>query len=398
MKFEKPSQAAQRLGVTTRAIQKWAVEGRIPNACKMAGQWMIPVDFKEPTDKKVTAQTKEVLAPVHAPTSLLSAGFEAGECMQYIASLADEDEKQLALAEYYFYTGSTDKASEIAQQYLTSSNTYIRSIACLVYTYANMSRGHLHRAKYALGILQDSVADFGQAVKIPEIHSLRVCTAHMMSLVFHTPPDGLEPLEDWIRFLPEGMKLYACYILAYRMRQLGKYQGAHSVARIADQLSLGDCVLARIYCNLIDAIALMDMRQVEAAEARFTQAWELARKDGFIEPFAEHYILCMGLVERCIKNTYPEEYKRILAAAHTFYTRWRMLNRKETDSQMDESNLTIMEFLIATLYSSGWSAKEIGAHLDMSVRTVYRYISNIYAALGIDSVAELKKYIIHMAQ
>ena len=398
MKYERPSQSAQRLGVTTRAIQKWAVEGRIPNACKMAGQWMIPVDFKKPVEKKAASQTDEVIAPVHAPVSLLNADFEAGECWQYIESLSDDVEKQLALAEYYYYTGLTDEASDIAQAYLNSKNPYVRNTACLVYMYANMSRGKLRCAQYALGILQEGVAAFGQAAKIPELHSLRVWVSHTMALIFHTQPVGLEPLEDWIRFLPEGMKLYACYVLAYRMRQAGKYQGAHSVARIADQLSLGSCVLARISCNLIDAIALMDMKMVNAAEERFAQAWELARKDGFIELFAEHYLLCQGLVDRCLKNAYPEEYKKILTAAHSFYIRWRTLNKEDIAPEMENCNLTISEFLIAALYSNGWSAKEIGAHLDMSVRTVYRNISNIYSMLGIGSVADLKKYMSHMAQ
>ena len=48
MTYETPSRAAKRLGVTTRAIQKWAVEGRIPGATKMAGTWMIPADFTTP--------------------------------------------------------------------------------------------------------------------------------------------------------------------------------------------------------------------------------------------------------------------------------------------------------------------------------------------------------------
>jgi len=55
--------------------------------------------------------------------------------------------------------------------------------------------------------------------------------------------------------------------------------------------------------------------------------------------------------------------------------------------------LTVTEFSIAMLYARDWSAKEIAEHFNISVRTVYRHISNIYATLNIGSVAELKKYV-----
>lgn len=44
MKFETVVQAAARLGVTVRAIQKWAKEGKLKGAQKVGRDWMIPVD------------------------------------------------------------------------------------------------------------------------------------------------------------------------------------------------------------------------------------------------------------------------------------------------------------------------------------------------------------------
>ena len=83
MKFEKPSQTAKRLGVTPRAIQKWAIEGRIPYAHKVAGQWMIPVGFTAPSDKSEAVKSKNTTSNMlrPAPKSLLNAGFEPGGCL-----------------------------------------------------------------------------------------------------------------------------------------------------------------------------------------------------------------------------------------------------------------------------------------------------------------------------
>jgi len=389
MDFEKPSQAAKRLGVTPRAIQKWAMEGRIPCAHKVAGQWMIPTNFTEPADKKAAAKTDASFSSQFEPKTLLNSEFRPGECLAYIDSIEDEDERNMVFAEYCHYSGNSEEAIKISEKYLDCDNAHLRNTACLLYMFANMGLGHLHLAKYAISVLNERVARQTQNIVLPEIHSLLVWTSYVAALVFNTDVDGLEPLEDWIKYLPEGLKLFACYMLASKMRQSGKYQGAHSVARIAVQLSDNKFILPRIFCKLMDAIALMDMKLTEDAEKQFMLAWELAIKDGFIEPFTEHYSLLSGLAERCIKKDYPEEYKKITEKARIFYGRIRAINDMDSDGEM----LTVTEFSIAMLYARDWSAKEIAEHFNISVRTVYRHISNIYATLNIGSVAELKKYV-----
>lgn len=48
MQFENAQQAAVRLGVTVRAIQKWAKEGRLPGAEKVGREWLIPAGIEGP--------------------------------------------------------------------------------------------------------------------------------------------------------------------------------------------------------------------------------------------------------------------------------------------------------------------------------------------------------------
>ncbi|MBE6666079.1 MAG: helix-turn-helix domain-containing protein, partial [Ruminococcaceae bacterium] len=42
MEYETAQQAAVRLGVTPRAIQKWAAAGKLPGAVKHGKSWLIP--------------------------------------------------------------------------------------------------------------------------------------------------------------------------------------------------------------------------------------------------------------------------------------------------------------------------------------------------------------------
>ena len=394
MQYEKPSQTAKRLGVTARAIQKWANEGRIKGACKIAGQWMIPADFTEPTEKNSLVPGKQN-QPIRPSFSLISSDFFPGECLTYVNSLSSEDEKNVTYAEYCYYIGDAERAIRITEAYLQSKDPYLCSTACLIYIFASLGTGHVHQAKYALAILQQYLlkTQNSTASQVPQVKSMSVWLSHASTVLLYCPPLTDEPLENWIKYLPDGMKLFSCYILAHQMCLVNKFQGAHAVAKIAIEITPGRHVIPEIYCRLIDAIALINMRHVDDAERQFMSAWKLAQADGFIEPFAEHYLLLQGIVERCLKNSYPKEYQQIKDGAAVFSKHWRSLHNDEASDNVS-TELSVTEFSIAMMYTRNWSAKEIAAHLDMSVRTVYRYISNIYATLGVRSVAELKEYML----
>ena len=44
----------------------------------------------------------------------------------------------------------------------------------------------------------------------------------------------------------------------------------------------------------------------QEAQEEMLRSWELAKMDGFLEPFIEHHGLLRGLVEACIRNQDPE--------------------------------------------------------------------------------------------
>ena len=53
--------------------------------------------------------------PFHTPMLLMSSAFPLGGCIDFIESLADQDEKMMAYAEYYYFSGHHEKAVEYVQ-------------------------------------------------------------------------------------------------------------------------------------------------------------------------------------------------------------------------------------------------------------------------------------------
>ena len=45
-------EASEKWGVSSRQVNYYCVEGRIPGAVKMAGVWLIPKEAEKPMDKR----------------------------------------------------------------------------------------------------------------------------------------------------------------------------------------------------------------------------------------------------------------------------------------------------------------------------------------------------------
>ena len=52
---------------------------------------------------------------------LLNSVFPLGQCTRYIEKMEDEDERNIAWAEYYYFSGQAEKAAEAVELYLCTS-------------------------------------------------------------------------------------------------------------------------------------------------------------------------------------------------------------------------------------------------------------------------------------
>lgn len=274
-------EAALRFGVTVRAIQKWAAAGRIPGAQKLGRNWFIPrtaVILEEAPKKEPQPQIPNSvpdlyqLHPFREALPLMNARFPVGKCMDYIRAIPDEHDRNIALGEYYFFSGQAEEATKVLEPYLDSHDPALRYSAALLCTFANLARGHIHLARFAMGVLKAQVRAGLATDSPPKLHALGIFTATTASVLLHLPVPDLPPLEDYLRYLPEGIKLWACYVLAHKAYLEKDYSRSLAIADMSIALGSHDYPIAMIYLNLVSVMALMSLKRPEEALRRMDAA------------------------------------------------------------------------------------------------------------------------------
>lgn len=400
--MESAQEAALRFGVTARAIQKWAAAGRIPGAEKIGRSWFIPrtaVILEEAPEKKAEPDIPNSmpdvyqLSPFREALPLMNARYPVGRCMEYIRAIPDADDRNIALGEYYFFSGQAEESAKVLEPYLDSHDPALRYSAALLCTFADLARGHIHLARFAMNILRTQVKAGLQTDSPPKLHALGIFTATTASVLLHLPVSDVPPLEDYLRYLPGGLKLWACYILAHKAYLEKEYSRCLTISDMAIALCPHDYPIAMVYLHLVAVMALMNLKRPEEALAHMDAAWKIAAPDRLIQPFGEHHGLLQGTIEVYFKKNAPEMLKPILDITYAFSASWRKIHNPDTNHPVAD-NLTTTEFTIAMLYNRNWSAKEIAVHMDMKERSIRSYIKNIYVKLGITNKDELGRYML----
>ena len=117
-----------------------------------------------------------------------------------------------------------------------------------------------------------------------------------------------------------------------------------------------------LYCVII--MCLINLKQQDEARETLMKAWNMAKPDGFLEPFIEHHGLMLGQIEACIKPAEPESYRQLSQAVIAFSRGWMAIHNPQLQSSVTDK-LTPMEYSIAMLASKGWTNQEIAKQLSL---------------------------------
>ena len=391
-------EAAEKWGVSERRINQYCAEGRIPGAERFGGAWAIPAGAEKPGDprkqKTQTAPPSAKQAPELFPgfMPLMNTPFRPGSCKEAIARMEAGPKKDIALAEYHYFSGQAEKAMQETEGYLTAADGGIRLSACLLFAYACLTMGRIDHARNALGEIRRTLASGGETD--PAARAMEAFVAFAAAVLLHLPlPEEMPPAESFLPLLPPGLRAFALYVQAHYLYLKEDY--ANSAGMVEGALAMGASAypIPAIYLHLVAVMDYMSLKATEKAQTHLLTAWEITRPDDLIEAFGEHHGLLGAMLEAAIKPNWPEDFKRIIDITYRFSSGWRRVHNPITGHDVAD-DLTTTEFAVCMLAARGWTTREIAGHLNISANTAKRHISEAMKKLKVKNRKDLKQYML----
>lgn len=342
------------------------------------------------TDKKEIIKEKHT---TRVPMLLMSSAFPLGRCIEFIESIDDVPQKEMAYAEYYYFSGRHEKAVEYAEMYLNCEDIMLKLSASLIYTFANLSLDRIHSARFGLERLKEYLKEAMLEETDKKTRACCVFVATAAHTLLHIPVGDLPPLAEYLSEFTKGMQLWGAYVLAHKAYLVKDYQRSLGIVQTCLMTCSKVYPIAMIYLNLVVAMDLMNLKETDKAKVYFMKVWEISRPDNLIEGIGEHHRLLQGLIETCMKKDYPEDYARIINITYKFSAGWRRIHNPDTNEDVAD-NLTTTEFTIAMLANRGWTNKEISEYLEITPRTVKQHLTCVFNKLNIENRKQLKNFML----
>lgn len=392
MSYLTVQEIAAQWKLSKRTVQQLCADGRIPGAQKFGRSWAIPAGAEKPQDIRIDSEkTSLSLKDSSNLMPLMNTAFAPGCCRKTAEAMDAGPRRDIALAEYYYFTGNPEAAVEQVAPYLNSSDIGALLSACLLSAYANLSTGHIEQAEIALNNLNAFLADSEKPIEAEAASAFVAATG---AVLLHLPlPDGLPDIQSFLPLLPPGLRAFALYVNAHFLYLQGEYAISAGVVDGALAMGAASYPIPAIYLHLVAVMDYMGLKQTEQAQAHLLAAWALAQPDDLIEGFGEHHGLLGGMLEAVIKPAWPEDFRRIIDITYRFSAGWRRIHNPVTGHDVAD-DLTTTEFAVCMLAARDWNNAAIADHLNISIATVKRHLSSAMKKLNIDKRRDLQRFML----
>lgn len=337
-----------------------------------------------------TDDEERSLESVRIPWILFNIAFEPGECLDSIRHIKDPMLRDMALIEYYYFTGECERAVSKVVKYLHHEELKTRLGAWVIHVFGHMTLGNIEKARYGMEQLQHLVEQYADGSHDPNTQIHFSAVKRMLDLQEGEKRLDLSELVDCG---DESGRLILCFLMEEEAKEAGEYERVIGVTDAIMLLSRKRYPFLFLHLYLIAANACLNLKRVESGEAYFEKAWELIRADGFYGAFSQY---CGGhqvFLEKIVRKQDPAAYKKIMEIIDQYMNSRESLMSNNWGGIFSEAfqKLTGMEYAVAQLAAKKWSNQEIADYLGISLRTVKYHMSSVFNKLGIDSRRELEE-------
>ena len=139
-----------------------------------------------------------------------------GKCLEFIENIEDIPQKEMAYAEYYYFSGHHEKAVTYAEMYLNHEDIMLKLSASLIYTFANLSLDRINLARLGLERLKEYLEKAMAENTDKKTRACCVFVASAAHTLLHLPVGDIPPLSEYLTEFTKGMQLWGVYVLAHK--------------------------------------------------------------------------------------------------------------------------------------------------------------------------------------
>ena len=127
-------QIAQLWHISQRRVAQYCSEGRIPGTKKIGSSWLIPDDAAKPIDPRLKKEKKgnvdHLRVDLLCLMPLMYSSFKPGEALLTVENMTSKPKRDIALAEYYYFTSQAEKHPRSRKATLSQTR---QQFACRLY-------------------------------------------------------------------------------------------------------------------------------------------------------------------------------------------------------------------------------------------------------------------------
>lgn len=184
---------------------------------------------------------------------LLNSSFEPGRAREVVEGFVDVDLRNIARAELFYFTGQAEE--------------------CILYGYSNLTLGNVAAAKRGMEGIQSCVK-LAMKKKVPkDVYASCLLAGYVGAVLLHLPTDGMPAFGEYSRMLPEGLRLFATYVMAHHTYLNGEIWSAYGMGKAALFMAERSYPISMTYIHCMMAVCAINRKHKQEAQEEMLRSW-----------------------------------------------------------------------------------------------------------------------------